>query len=621
MENKNLILVLILSFGFLFVWQYFVIAPREAIEETKRIEIAQQTNNFAPTSATPSTVPSSSASNANVPQSNVTSTNIAMPALLNPMSIAQELAKNLRVPIASKRITGSISLKGGRLDDISLNDYRLTLDENSDNVTIFSPSGSRAPYYADFGWAPVGTVKVPTANTIWSAPARAKLSEATPVTIQWDNGEGLTFYRQYNIDENFLISITQSVKNSSNTAVSLHPYGLIARHGTPDTDGIFILHEGPIGLMGEDGLQEISYGDLTDNPAQSFTNKKGWIGFTDKYFASTLIPDQSEEYTAKFSASGTPRTNFQTDYLLSPRTIAVGGEASIKNSLFVGAKEDNVITAYRDNLGFEKLDLLIDWGIFYFITKPLFSLLMFLNGLIGNFGVAILAVTVIVKIIFFPLANKSYASMGKMKKLQPEILKLKERYADDRTRMQQAQMELFKKEKVNPMAGCWPMLVQIPVFFALYKVLYIAIEMRQAPFFGWIQDLAAPDPTSIFNLFGLIPFSLPAFLLIGVWPILMGITQFVQMRLNPAPADKVQAMIFGWMPVFFVFLLASFPAGMVIYWTWSNFLGVIQQAYIMKKHDVEIALWDNIVAIFKKSTKVVEADANTNTKTDTDAKK
>uniref|UniRef100_A0A2A4YX36 Membrane protein insertase YidC n=1 Tax=OCS116 cluster bacterium TaxID=2030921 RepID=A0A2A4YX36_9PROT len=607
MDNKNLFLVLILSFGFLFGWQYFVVGPQQeveqaAFEQQQKLEEAAQA--AAPTSA-------NTGSTSNLPQGNgsnlPTATNdgavkVTSVAQASNLSLAEQKAQNLRVIIDSSRMSGSITLTGGRVDDIILKDYSVELN-GEERVRIFSPSGTEAPYYADFGWAPVNGVVVPNADTVWTASGKT-LSEASPVTLNWDNGAGLVFSRIYSVDENFLINVEQKVKNTGAEKVSMHPYALISRHGTPATTGIYILHEGLVGVMGEDGLQEIDYSDVVDDGPQSFTDSKGWIGFTDKYFATSIIPPQDEEYTARYSVSGIQKDNYQTDYLLQPRDIAAGAEISVTNHLFVGAKEDAVITAYRDVNGFDKFDLLIDWGIFYFITKPLFALLNIIYGYIGNFGLSILAVTLIVKGLFYPLASKSYASMGKMKKLQPEIAKLKERFADDRTRLQQAQMELFKKEKVNPMAGCWPMLLQIPVFFALYKVLYIAIEMRQAPFFGWIQDLSAPDPTSLFNLFGLIPFDPPSFLMIGVWPILMGITQFVQMRLNPAPADKVQAMIFGWMPVFFTFLLASFPVGMVIYWTWSNFLGVIQQSYIMKKNGVDVDIWGNIASIWKKKPEV-----------------
>lgn len=607
MENKNLILVLVLSFAFLFGWQYFVVGPQQEkeqilYEEQLKIEEAANAANPSASTATTSNLPQGNGSSSTLPTATNGVTAVAPAAQVRHLSLQEQKNQNQRVIVNSKRLSGSIALVGGRVDDIQLNDYTTELDVE-DKVVIFSPSGTENPYYADFGWAPIDGVIVPNSDTLWTATSK-ELSETNPVTLSWDNGAGLVFNRIYTIDENFLITIEQNVKNTSAETVSMHPYGLISRHGTPTTTGIYILHEGLVGVMGEEGLQEIGYADVVDDGTQSFTETSGWLGFTDKYFATSIIPPQAEEYTARYSVSGIQKDVYQTDYLLQARSLVAGGEVSVVNNLFVGAKEDNVITAYRDENGFDKFDLLIDWGIFYFITKPLFWLLNIMNGYIGNFGFAILAVTLVVKALFYPLASKSYASMGKMKKLQPEIAAIKERFADDQNRQRQAQMELFQKEKVNPMAGCWPMLLQIPVFFALYKVLYIAIEMRQAPFFGWIQDLSAPDPTSLFNLFGLIPFDPPQFLMIGVWPILMGITQFIQMRLNPAPADKIQAMIFGWMPVFFTFLLASFPVGMVIYWTWSNFLGVIQQSYIMKKNGVEVAILDNIKSMFKKKSEL-----------------
>lgn len=611
MENKNLIIVLVLSFGFLFGWQYFVVGPQQEIEqarfeEQQKLEEAAKVAGTSTPSATGTTsnLPQSTGNGSSLPTAGNTTAAAAPVSQDKNLSLQDQKNKNLRVIVNSKRMSGSIALIGGRVDDIQLNDYAVELN-SEERVVVFSPSGTEAPYYADFGWAPINGVVVPSADTLWTASSK-ELSDTNPVTLSWNNGAGLEFNRIYSVDENFLITVEQNVKNSGSETVDMHPYALISRHGTPVTTGIYILHEGLVGVMGEEGLQEIDYSDVVDDGPQSFTETNGWLGFTDKYFATSIIPPQNEQYTARYSVSGVLKDAYQTDYLLQPRSIVAGAEVSVINNLFVGAKEDEVITAYRDVNGFQKFDLLIDWGIFYFITKPLFWLLNVMNGFIGNFGVAILAVTLVVKAIFYPLASKSYASMGKMKKLQPEIAAIKERFADDPTRQRQAQMELFQTEKVNPMAGCWPMLLQIPVFFALYKVLYIAIEMRHAPFFGWIQDLSAPDPTSIFNLFGLIPFDPPAFLIIGVWPILMGITQFIQMRLNPAPADKIQAMIFTWMPVFFTFLLASFPVGMVIYWTWSNFLGVLQQSYIMKKNGVDVAIWQNIKDIFPK--KKSEAD-------------
>jgi YidC/Oxa1 family membrane protein insertase len=402
-----------------------------------------------------------------------------------------------------------------------------------------------------------------------------------------------------------MFSVRQSVDNESAAPVTLYPYGLVSRTGRPQTAGYYILHEGLIGYLGEEGLHEVGYDDLDEQP--SITPPKaaaGWLGITDKYWAAALVPRGETAFQPRFhkGAAGTQPT-FQADFLGDAVNVPAGGNAVHETLLFAGAKETAVIDSYEAKLGIPRLELLIDWGWFYFITKPLFFLIDWLYRLFGNFGLAILAVTVMVKAVFFPLANRSYASMTKMKKLQPEMQKLQERHKDDRMAMQQAMMELYKKEKVNPIAGCWPILIQIPVFFALYKVLFVTIEMRHAPFFGWIRDLSAPDPTSIFNLFGLIPWDPPQFLMLGVWPLIMGITMFVQMRMNPTPPDKTQAMIFNWMPVIFTFMLASFPAGLVIYWAWNNFLSILQQGAIMKRHGVPIELWGNLRGMFGRKPK------------------
>jgi YidC/Oxa1 family membrane protein insertase len=390
-----------------------------------------------------------------------------------------------------------------------------------------------------------------------------------------------------------MFTITQEVENRSGKPIVLHPYALISRHGQPHVEGLYILHEGLIGVMGEEGLKEITYKDAIEKKEIKFQNTSGWLGFTDKYWASALIPNQTSPYTARFKADPVnSATFFQTDYMLGPVTVAPGEKQAVSSMLFAGAKQVNVIDAYETKYSIKLFERMIDWGWFYFITKPLFHALDFFYRHVGNFGLSILIVTVLVKLAFFPLANKSYESMSKMKKLQPEMKRLQERYKDDRMKQQQELMALYKKEKINPMSGCLPIVIQIPVFFALYKVLYVSIEMRHAPFFGWIQDLSAPDPTTIFNLFGLIPWDPPALLMLGVWPIIMGITMFLQMKLNPAPPDPAQ--IFTWMPVMFTFLLASFPAGLVIYWSWNNILSMLQQWFIMKRQGVEVNLLENI---------------------------
>ena len=399
-----------------------------------------------------------------------------------------------------------------------------------------------------------------------------------------------------------MFTVTDSVDNTSGADVTLYPYGRIYRLGTPLIEGFYILHEGLIGVTGEEGLQEITYKNvLKEGGAKTFNDAKGgWLGITDKYWAAALIPDQKTPYRANYSGTkgATPgsQDSYQTDYLMQGVTVAAGQSQKVEQRLYAGAKKVSLMEQYQDTLGIKKFDLMIDWGWFYFITKPLFHLIDWLYKLLGNFGLAILATTVMVKLAFFPLANKSYESMAKMKKLQPEMETLRERFKDDKARQQQELMKLYQEQKINPLAGCLPILLQIPVFFALYKVLFVTIDMRHAPFYGWIHDLSAPDPTSIFNLFGLLPFAIPEFLHIGAWPVIMGITMWVQMQLNPKQPDPMQQAIFNWMPVLFTFLLATFPAGLVIYWAWNNVLSITQQATIMKRQGTEIPLKDNLKA-------------------------
>jgi YidC/Oxa1 family membrane protein insertase len=438
------------------------------------------------------------------------------------------------------------------------------------------------------------------------------------VTLTWDNGQGLVFRRTIAVDEKSMFTIRNAVENRGTAPVALQPYGLVSRHGQPVTLGYYVLHEGFTGVLGDQGLQEYTYAKLDkENPLSgSNTVGKTWdnvtggfVGITDKYWAAAIVPDQAQPYQGLFaSRQDVGGKVYQASTFGVAQTIQPGATTETTQRLFAGAKEVATVDAYHSALGIKNFDLLIDWGWFYFITKPLFKVLDFFYHLFGNFGVAILLVTVILKAIFFPLASKSYASMAKMKAVQPEMASIRERYGDDKVKQQQALMELYRKEKINPVAGCWPVLIQIPVFFALYKVLFVTIEMRHAPFFGWIRDLAAPDPTSIFNLFGLLPYNPGAvpvighFLLLGAWPIFMGITMWLQMKMNPEPPDPVQKQVFAWMPVIFTFMLGSFPAGLVIYWAWNNLLSVTQQAFIMRRNGVKIELFDNLRKTFSRKS-------------------
>ena len=441
---------------------------------------------------------------------------------------------------------------------------------------------------------------------MWSVDGNATLTPSSPVTLVWDNGAGLVFKRRFSVDDKYLFSVTDSVDNAGGKAAALYPYGLISRVGTPTTSGFYILHEGFIGFLGADGLVEEKYKNVAEEgqimPAKVDT---GWLGITDKYWAAALVPDK-RPFQPRYShvaGTGAGRELYQADFLADPVTVAPGATTSVETRLFAGAKVVSTINEYREKAGIERFDLLIDWGWFYFITKPMFFAIDWFFKLFGNFGIAILAVTVIVKLIFFPLANKSYVSMSRMKKVQPQMQALKELYPDDKMKQQQELMALYKKEKINPLSGCLPIVIQIPVFFSLYKVLFVTIEMRHAPFFGWIHDLSAPDPTTLFNLFGLIPWDPPHMLMIGIWPLIMGVTMFIQMKLNPTPPDPTQQMIFNWMPVIFTFMLASFPAGLVIYWAWNNTLSVLQQWVIMRRQGVKVDILGNVLDTFRKKPK------------------
>jgi YidC/Oxa1 family membrane protein insertase len=624
-DNRNTILAVILSGIVLIAWQYFYNMPQMERQRAAQ-QVQSELAKTQPQAANPA-APAAPATSANTPAQ--------APAAATVPIVARDaaIAASPRVKIDTPRLTGSIALKGGRIDDLSLMQFRETVDPNSPPIVLFSPSNTASPYYTEFGWVPAAgsTVRIPDINTVWQQEGSNSLSPDSPVVLKYDNGDGLTFRRTIAIDDHYLFTIRDDVTNVSNAPVTLYPYALISRGGTPPVSGYSILHEGFIGYIGDSGLQELTYKNVDDaKPLEDNPDSKGflfrgvtnaWLGITDKYWAAALLPDTNLTLTNAHFSTGGRQKRYQADYMGPAQTVNIGGVGSANARVFAGAKEVSVVGVnfplvgfggYNQQLNLNHFDLLIDWGHFYFITKPMFLALDYFYRLVGNFGIAILLVTVIVKLLFFPLANKSYASMAKMKSVQPQLQALKERFPDDKVKQQQEMMEIYKKEKINPIAGCLPVALQIPVFFSLYKVLFVTIEMRHAPFYGWIKDLSAPDPTNLFTLFGLIPFDpiatlgphIGAYLVLGIWPIIMGITMWFQMKLNPAPPDPTQKMIFDWMPLIFTFMLAGFPAGLVIYWAWNNLLSVLQQSFIMRRNGVKVELFDNLKATFtpKKAT-------------------
>ncbi|MEM9028636.1 MAG: membrane protein insertase YidC [Pseudomonadota bacterium] len=592
-QTRNTIAAIALSVAVLLAWQLLYAGPK--YEEQKRLQQQRQQQE------------TSNATGVQGPQAGPAGTpapNVAPNRLRIALTRDAALATTKRVPIETPSIIGSINLKGGRIDDITLVKYHEQPDPKSPRVILFSPDNSPQPYFAEFNWrAPAGAkTTLPGSDTVWTVSSGDRLTPNQPLELSWTNDAGLTFKRKISIDKDYLFTVVDTVENNTGEAVALFPSGAIYRYGVPTIEGFFIQHEGLIGVLGEGGFTEVTYSELAEeNSRKTFENVTGgWLGFTDKYWASALIPDQSKPFNATLddlTPPDTPRSSrqFISNFASQAISIAPGGQASHQNRLYVGAKKVEIIQSYEAQFGIRQFELMIDWGWFYFITKPLHGLLNWLYGLLGNFGFAILAVTVIVKAAFFWFANKSYESMAKMKKLQPEMEKIRARYKDDKMEQQKQLMELYKNEKINPLAGCLPILIQIPVFFALYKVLFISIDMRHAPFVGWISDLSAPDPTTIFNLFGLLPYTLPDwFPILGIWPLLMGITMWLQMQLNPQQPDPIQQQVFNWMPVLFTFLLASFPAGLVIYWAWNNVLSLAQQYIIMKRQGVDIPLMENL---------------------------
>jgi len=577
--NRNLMLAIALSAAVLFGWQYFVAMPAMKADQAKQALLAKEHKQGSP-AATP--VPGA------------------------PAQLPRERALALggtRIKIDTPSVDGTLMLRGARFDDLRLKHYHETSDPKSPEIVLLAPKGTNYPYFVDFGWTNAEGVKapVPDDKSVWTLVKGEKLSVGSPVTLQWDNGHGLVFTRQIAVDDQFMFTITDSVENKGANAATLYPYALVVRDGVPPGQHYWVLHEGFVGVA--DGtLKDASYDDFKDEgtPPKTFSSTGGWVGITDKYWMAAVVPPQNTNFDGSYLATPYGSTKaYEANYRLGARTAAPGGgTVQVVHHLFAGAKVVDTLRHYERTLGIARFDLAIDWGWFLIITQPLFWVLDQFYKLLGNFGLAILLLTVAVKLVTFPIANASAKTMAKMKKVQPEQEKIKERFKDDPVKQQQAIMELYKREKVNPLTGCVPQLLVIPVFFSLYKVFFVTIEMRQAPFYGWIHDLAAPDPTSIINLFGLLPFHppsfIPAFLSIGIWPILMGITQWVQTKLNPAPADPIQARMFGLMPIMFTFMFATFPAGLVIYYTWNNLLGIAQQWYIMSRQGVEVHLFKNL---------------------------
>jgi YidC/Oxa1 family membrane protein insertase len=583
-ENKNLIIAIALSIVIVLGFEFLVNKPRVDRERAMQAERAasQTATQTVPSPGTaPQPLPGTPSTAPTAPGTPAASAP-ATPAVDRAALVAQQP----RVRIDTPAMQGSILLTGARIDDLRLKHYRETVDPTSPAITLLTPQGLPQSYFSEFGWVAPQGVAVPGPDTAWTAD-RETLTLSAPVTLSWDNGQGLRFERKIALDGEYMFSVTDRVVNSGSAPVQLFPYGLVARTGTPKTEGFYILHEGPLAVM-EGTLREPSYSDLKEKKKIEYDTTGGWIGITDKYWLVTLVPDQKVPVKARFNhslANGDDR--YQADFLGPAMTVAPGATIETTNRVFAGAKELSLINHYEENLGITRFDRTIDFGWFYWFTKPIFLILDYFYKLLGNYGLAILLLTVLVKILFFPLANKSYKAMNKMKLLQPEMEKLRAKYGDDRQRMSQEMMALYKRVGANPLAGCLPVVIQIPVFFALYKVLFISIEMRHAPFYGWIRDLSAPDPTSIFNLFGLLPWGAPEVLLlgatVGAWPVIMGITMFLQQKMNPAPPDPIQARIFLAMPFIFTFILAPFASGLVIYWAWNNTLSVLQQWVILRR--------------------------------------
>ncbi len=555
MDNKNVFIAIALSMSVLLFWAAFFETPRPV----ENIPAQQQKNE------------------------NIITPNINELPKIKIISRDDALKKSKRVKIENSSIIGSLSLEGGIIDDISFKKHKQNL-ENNKNIEFLNPADTENGFYVETGWTSINNkIKVPTKKTVWTLEENTNLSQNQPITLKWNNGEGITFKKEINLDDKYLFQIKQKVQNNTNKSIELYPYAQITRNKIPDDiQNFYISHEGFIGVFDEE-LKEDDYEDVEENKIVREANE-GWLGITDKYWMAAVVPKKG----ANFKSTFLYKDAFKANYILNdPTKISPSSSNENDVKLFVAAKEVETIDTYAANENIDKFDLVIDWGWFYFFTKPLFFIIDYLFKYSGNFGIAIVIITIGIRLIFFPLANYSFKSMAKMKAVQPEMMRLKELHKEDKVKLQQEMMALYRKEKINPASGCLPVLIQIPFFFAIYKMLFISLEMRHQPFFGWIKDLSDKDPTTLFNLFGLIPWDPPSFLIIGIWPILMGASMWVQQKLNPAPADPIQAKIFAFFPLFLTIILASFPSGLVVYWTINNVLTIAQQWFIMKQTKVK----------------------------------
>ena len=558
MELKNIIAAVTLSIAIIVLYSLFF---QPTPEEIAKLKTEKEKGELIKNSDTPSLDENTS---------------------IKKLSRKDALNENKRIYFENENISGSISLKGGIIDDLMFKNYRISLDKNK-KVILLNPRNIENGYFIESGFVTNSkNIQVPNSKSIWSIEGNEKLTNNNPVKLTWKNNEGIIFEKEIELDDQFLFTIKEKVFNKTNKTYNFYSYGQIIRNKKPEISGFYILHEGPIATL-DDQLIEEDYDDLVDEKFVK-NSSKGWLGIGDKYWITSIVPPRNKEFKTTFDYKNKFRVNY-----ISREGIEAGPNDTIEEEIqiIVAAKKVETIDGYSENLKIDKFDLVIDWGMLYFLTKPLFFAIDYFFKLVGNYGVAIILVTVCIRLIFFPLASFSFRSMGKMKLLQPEMTRLKELHKDDKMKLQQEMMALYKREGVNPMSGCLPILVQIPVFFALYKVLFVTIEMRHMPFYGWIKDLSDKDPTSLFNLFGLIPWDPPSFLIIGAWPVAMGVSMYIQQKLNPAPPDPMQAKIFMFFPVFLTVILAPFPAGLVIYWTFNNILTLIQQFYIQRKMSVK----------------------------------